>query len=166
MRAIAEQNVLIREQAELPADFKMATEVFRNGWCFTRSANAQRLKKKIEKHGWNLMKNGAGCERSGVGQTSQMAVTAALALALRRLTVDFNAAEIEHIQLTQYPWFFLARVIIHPYRIQESAAFPFREDTGFSPVRARQGSMPADQASLHPLFAGAMSQLKDLLVVS
>ena len=33
----------------------------------------------------------------------------------------FNAAEVEHIELKRYPWFFIAKVRVHPYQIQQSA---------------------------------------------
>jgi hypothetical protein len=166
MRTITEQNLLVRTQVELPAGFKMAREEYREGWSLARSADAGRLKRKIEKHGWNLVRGKAGFERSGVGATSQHATDGALTLALRRLTAHFNAVEIEHIQLTQYPWFFLARVIVHPYRIQQSAMLSVCDDAAPLPVRARQGSQPAHSAALHPLFASAMPELKEMLVVS
>jgi hypothetical protein len=166
MRTIGEQNLLVRTQAELPAGLKMAREDYREGWSFARSADARRLKKKIEKHGWNLVRGNAGFERGGVGPTSQHAIAGALTLALRRLTAHFNAVEIEHIQLTQYPWFFLARVIVHPYRIQQSAMPSVCDDAVPLPARARQGSMPVQKAALHPLFASAMPELKEMLVVS
>jgi hypothetical protein len=166
MRNIAETNLLVKTRVELPNGLKLATEEFREGWSFTRSLDARRLHKKIQKHGWNLVRNSAGLERSGVGPTSQHAIACALTLALRRLTPGFNAAEIEHIQLTQYPWFFLARVIVHPYLIQESATLSVCDDVRPLPIRARQRSLPLHTAALHPLFASAMPQLKELLTLS
>jgi len=166
MRAIVEQNLLVRAQIELPAGLKMAREEYREGWSFARSADARRLQRKIAKHGWNLVRSNAGFERSGVGPTSQHAIAGALTLALRRLTAQFNAVEIEQIQLTQYPWFFLARVIVHPYRIQQGGMLSGCDDTTPLPVRARQGSLPVHKAALHPLFASAMPHLKEMLVVS
>jgi hypothetical protein len=97
MRKIAETNILVRTRVELPHGLRMATEEFREGWNFTRSVDARRLQKRILKHGWNLVRNSSGLERSGVGPTSQHAVAGALTLALRRLTAYFNAVEIEHI---------------------------------------------------------------------
>jgi hypothetical protein len=166
MRNIVETNILVRTRVELPHGLRMATEEFREGWNFTRSVDARRLQKRILKHGWNLVRHSSGLERSGVGPTSQHAVAGALTLALRRLTAHFNAVEIEHIQLTQYPWFFLARVIVHPYRIQESATLSVSDDAVPLAVRARQRSLPLQSAARHPLFASAMPQLKEMLILS
>ncbi len=119
MHMIAELSLLLRERVELPAGLTVATEEFREGWSFARTANAKRLEKKIHTLGWNFIKMPDGSLRSGVGDTSQEAIASALKLALRRIGKHFNAAEVEHIELTQYPWFFLARVTVHPYRIQQ-----------------------------------------------
>jgi hypothetical protein len=166
MRNIAEMNLLVRMRVELPVGLKLATEEFREGWNFTRSVDACRLKKRILKHGWNFIGTSAGLERSGVGPTSQYAVASALTLALRRTTPHFNAVEVGHIQLTQYPWFFLARVTVYPYSIQESATLSFCDQAVPVPIRCRQRSLPLHAAVLHPLFAGAMPQLKELLILS
>jgi hypothetical protein len=165
MRKIAESNMLVQSRVELPHGLRMATEEFREGWNFTRSVDARRLQKRIQRHGWTLIKNSSGLERSGVGPTSQHAIAGALSLALRRLTAHFNAVEIEHIQLTQYPWFFLARVIVHPYRIQEGAALFVSDDPIPVPVRARQRSQPLNTAVLHPLFANATPHFKEMLIL-
>lgn len=166
MRKFAEMNVLLRTRTELPDGLKLTTEDFREDWSLTRSAGARRLQKRIQKHGWNLVTNSAGVERSGVGPTAQHAIAAALTLALRRVSAHFNVVEIEQIQLTQYPWFFLARVITLPYRIQESASFSICDDVRPLPARTRQRSAALDTAEMHPLFASAMPQLKEMLTLS
>ena len=130
MRRIAALNVLLRERIELPAGFKLATEEFREGWNFVRSSNAKRLKKKIHTQGWNFIKIADGSLRSGVGDTSQEAIASALKLALRKVNEKFNAAEVEHIELTVYPWFFLARVRVSPYRVQREAMLPELDQAG------------------------------------
>ena len=37
------------------------------------------------------------------------------------LSERFNAAEVGHIELKEYPWFVLATVRVYPYQIQKSA---------------------------------------------
>src|ERR1700677_176048 len=166
MRKIAETNVLIRTRIELPGGLSLATEDFREGWSLTRSAGARRLQKRIQKHGWDLVGNSVGLEKSGVGPTAQHAIAAAMTLTFRRVSAHFNVVEVEHIQLTQYPWFFLARVITHPYRIQQSAFISVCDDAVPLPARARQRSAPLDTAAQHPLFASAMPQLREMLILT
>jgi len=124
MRDIRELTMLLRADTKLPVGLKFATEEFREGWNLVCSGDAQWIDKKIRGRRWHFTLIDEAFLRSGVGETSQEAIDCALKLALRRLSVHFNAAEVEHIELKQYPWFFLAKVKVHPYQIQQSAALP------------------------------------------
>ncbi len=166
MRPIAKLNVLLREQTELPDGLKLATDEFHEGWNIVRSGDAPRLKEKIQARGWNFIKVARGSLRSGVGDTSQEAIAGALKLALRHVSTRFHAAEVEHIELTQYPWFYLARVRVYPYRIQQDAELA-------ETVEAEQITMPERQRRLTPQaaemflhFGSAMPMLKEMLILS
>jgi hypothetical protein len=169
MRTIADLNLLLRAQADLPAGLKITTEDFHEGWSFVRAANALRLEKKIRTRGWNFIRVADGSLRSGVGETAHDAIAAALKLALRQLHTQVNALEVEQIELTRYPWFFLAKLRLHPYRIQPEAELPFK-DAAFpdeSGPRSSRRGQPANPAGEPvPQFAGAMPMLKDLLLSS
>jgi hypothetical protein len=121
MGDIAELTMLLRERVELPDGLELVTEEFREGWNSVRSGDVHWLDKKIRMRRWHFMWSAQELLRSGVGQTSQEAIASALKLALRRVSEHFNAADVEHIELTKYPWFFLARVTVSPYQIQQSA---------------------------------------------
>jgi 2,4-dienoyl-CoA reductase-like NADH-dependent reductase (Old Yellow Enzyme family) len=96
MRSIAELNMLLRVPAQLPVGLKLATNEFHEGWGFV-TGNANSLERKIRTRGWNFIKIADGSLRSGVGETSQEAIASALKLALRRVSMHFNAVEVEHI---------------------------------------------------------------------
>jgi hypothetical protein len=164
MCTITEAKMLVRARLNLPDGLKLATEEFREGWNIVRTGNAVRLKKKIHARGWNFIKIGDGSLRSGVGETSQEAIASALKMALRRVSARFNAAEVEHIELTRYPWFFLARVRVYPYRIQQEAvvAMPDAAEAMAPPPRR----LPAHAEALYPQFGSAMPLLKEMLVSS
>jgi hypothetical protein len=169
MRNIAELNMLLRERIELPAGLKLSTDEFREGWSFIKSSNARRLEKKILKSGWNFQRLADGSLRSGVGDTSQEAIANALKLALRRVNTYFNAVEVEHIELTKYPWFFLARVKVYPYRIQEGAIFTAPEPAmaiGMGGGIAGLHRLADGSAAMFPDFGSAMPMLKEMLVAS
>jgi len=121
MRNIAERTMLLRRRIELPDNLNLVTEEFREGWNFVGSGDALWLDKQIRTRGWHCIWIAEGMLRSGVGKTAQEAIAGALKLALRRVNERFNAAEVEHIELTKYPWFVLARVRVYPYQIQHSA---------------------------------------------
>jgi hypothetical protein len=166
MRAITELNMLLRERTELPDGLKLATDEFREGWEFVRTSDARRLEKQIVMRGWNFIRIADGSLRSGVGETSQEAIAGALKLALRRISTHFNAVEVEHIELTQYPWFFLARVRVYPFRIQQGAVLFVPDEVEAFPIPRRQRRLPLDAEVLYPHFGGKMPQLKAMLVSS
>jgi hypothetical protein len=121
MRNIAEHTMLLRGHVELPDNLNLVTEEFREGWNIVGSGDARWLDEEIRTRGWHFIWIAEGMLRSGLGQTSQEAIAGALKLALRRVSERFNAAEVEHIELTKYPWFVLARVRVYPYQIQQGA---------------------------------------------
>ena len=166
MHIIAERNMLLRAKTALPDGLKLATDEFREGWEFVRTFDARRLEKQIVLRGWNFIRIADESLRSGVGETSQEAIASALKLALRRISAHFNAVEVEHIELTQYPWFFLARVRVYPFRIQQGAVMPVSDNAEVSPVGHRQRRLPVHAEVLYPHFASVIPQLKEMLVLS
>ena len=165
MRTISESTLLFRSNIELPGGLGLATDEFREGWNFARAVNAQRLEKKIRARGWNFVKIPDESLRSGVGDTSEEAIAGALKLALRRVSLQFNAAEVAHIELTEYPWFFLARVRVNPYSIQRGE-LPVPVELLSSTIALRQRRLPLDADVLYPNFGSAVPQLKQMLISS
>jgi hypothetical protein len=106
----------------------MVTCGFCEGWNFVRSGRADRLEKKIRSSGWQFIRIPDESLHSGIGRTSQLAMACALKLALRRTSPRFNALEVNRIELTQYPWFFLAGLTVHVYRIQKDAIEPVPDE--------------------------------------
>jgi hypothetical protein len=166
MQAIVEPSMLLRAQIELPGGLNLVVNEFSEGWDFAQSVDARRLETKIVAQGWSFTRIADGLLRSGVGETSQEAVSGALKLALRRISAYFNAVEVKHIELTQYPWFFLARVRVYPFRIQQGAALPIPEEDKVVPAFRRQRSQPIDAEVLFPHFGGALPELKQMLISS
>jgi hypothetical protein len=165
MRTISEQEMLLRVGVELPGELKLATHEFGEGWEFVRAVRAEKMEKKIHASGWNFIKIGDGSLRSGVGDTSQEATARALTLALRAVSQQLNAAEVDHIELTRYPWFFLARVRVFPYRIQQEA-IPATFDAQFALPAIGRRRGPTQFGEPFPHFGCSMPQLKQLLISS
>jgi hypothetical protein len=122
MATKTELNLLLRSQAGLPEGLRLAKTEFCEGWCSVRSRNAERLEKEICAKGWSFDRIVKGLRGCGVGETSQEAIAGALRLALRQMSQQFSAVEVEHIQLTQYPWFFIAKASVSPICIQQGEA--------------------------------------------
>ena len=166
MCTIVESNVMLRAQSELPAGFKMATDEFREGWNRIRAGGKQRLEKKVQTKGWNFIRIADGALRSGVGETSQEAIASALKLALRRVGALSNAVEVERIELTQYPWFFLARVSVSPYRIQQGETLSVSDEEAAMPRMVRKRRLSPQADALFPQFGCAMPMLKEMLLAA
>jgi hypothetical protein len=166
MRTIIELNMLLREQAKLPDGLNLATEEFNEGWKLVRTVNAQRLGKKILTRGWNFIRIPDESLRCGVGDTSQEAIAGALKLALRRISIQFNAAEVEHIELVEYPWFFLARVRVYPYHIQQGAVLTVPDESFSAHITPRHRRLPVQAGVLYPHFGSNIPQLKQMLISS
>lgn len=166
MRTIAALNLLLRAQVELPEGLRLATVEFHEGWNLLRMAEVRHLEKNILNRGWRFIRIDGGTQRSGVGDTSQKAIASALKLALRRISRPYNAVEVECIEMTQYPWFFLARVRINSYCIQQSAIVPLPDVAGPHPARQRRRLLPRESDALYPHFGSAMPMLKEMLVLS
>jgi hypothetical protein len=129
MRNIVELAMLIRGSVRLPGNLELVTEEFGEGWSFVQSGDSHWLDKEIRARGWHFIWITEELLRSGVGKTSQEAIASALKLALRRVRDRFNAARVEHFGVTTYPGFFLARVKIYPYQIQQSAVLSASDET-------------------------------------
>ncbi len=164
MHTIVEQNMLLRTRTELPEGLRMAVDEFYEGWDCVRALNASRMQKTILTRGWNFIKIADGALRSGVGDTSQEAIASALRITLRHVSTHFNAVEVEHIELTRYPWFFLARVRVNPYRIQQGSVLMVPDGDQAPPVKPRLKRLPPDHAALYPYFGCAMPELKQMLI--
>ena len=162
---VTEQSVLLRARIELPVRLKVAATEFREGWDLVQSGNASGLEEKVRTCGWNFIRITDGMLRSGVGETAQQAIGGALKLALRGVSEYFNIMEIGRIQLTRYPWFVLARVIIHPLRIQQSAIRAVPDDALPLPSFTRKRHSPACEQWHSLPFGNAMPLLEETLLL-
>jgi hypothetical protein len=166
MYVIAETSMLIRAQIELPAGLKLKMHGFGKGWNFVESEDARLLEKHVLSQGWKLIRIVDGWMRSGVGETSRVAVRNALKLALRKVSPDFNAVDVGYIECTKYPQFILASVIVNPHRIQNGAMIPILDEAPSPRTNLGTRLLPPDAAALFPNFTSAMPTLKEMLVLS
>jgi hypothetical protein len=167
MRNIAGLNMLLRARVELPAGLRLATDEFCEGWNFV-TGDAGRLEKRIRLRGWNLIKIVIADRslRSGVGETSQEVIGNALVHALGRISEHFNVVEVDRIDLAEYLWFFLARVMLCPYRIQKDAVPAVLDEAPSHPIVPPQRRLPMNSPELYPHFGAMMPVLKEMLVLS
>lgn len=163
MYTIAESKLLLRAHVELPANFRLKTADFQEDWSFVQNASAKQLQRKTRTFGWALVQGTKGLQGSGVGDTSQLAIAVALKLALRSVAKQWNAAEVQQIALTRYPWFYLARLSVYPYHIQHTSLLPLNDK-----VRSLPDIPQRRSPSLHAsefLLGCPIPQLRQMLVL-
>ncbi len=166
MYKITAWNVLLREQTELPAGLEVTTDRFGDGWECVQAGDTERFKAEIQARGWGFHMHTGGLLGNGVDDTSQRAIASALKVVLCHVGQGYNAVEVEHIELTQYPWFFLARVGVCPYLIQPDGAMPAAEIIRDIQVNRSTMRLPRQPDMLYPQFGSAMPTVKEMLVLS
>ena len=130
MRNIVESAMLIRRSVRLPGDLELVTEEFGEGWSFVQSGDSQWLDKEIRARGWHFIWITEALLTSGVGETSQEAIASTLE--------RFNAAQVAYVfEVSKYQEFFLARVKIYAYQIQQSVTL-LVSDEAAAPLVAPQ----------------------------
>ena len=166
MRNIAAWNVLLRTETELPMDMIVPIEELGEGWDLIQPGDLARLSEDIQAHGWNLIKVEHGPQRTGVGETREEAISTALRLSLRHVSEYFNAAEVDCIELTEYPWFFLATVMLCPCRIQKEPVQPVPDDAQPRPLVRSYRRTATNAPELCSGLSAAMPYVRELLVLS
>jgi hypothetical protein len=165
MLKITELSVILRPGTELPSRLIMKKGEFVDGWDIVRPASARRLGKAIQRCGWHSIRIAGESLRSGVGESSALAIVCALKLALRSFSKYFNAAEVRDIRVTTYPWFVIARLAVRPYRIQLGPVQPIPDDALLLQIPARKRQLPVDTAWLSQ-YGRDMPMLREMLIQS
>jgi len=134
---IACLTMLLRKEIVLPQKIQVPTHPFREGWRTVQSDDLNWIKGQLRIAGWNLNLAPEEITGSGIGQTSEAAITRALTLALRKVSEPCDGAKIARIQTVDYTWFTLARVCISPCKLQSSASTPgLRAQLALTPHKA------------------------------
>jgi hypothetical protein len=166
MHTITESNIFLRAQTILPDGSQIGTDEFGIGWSVMRSGGKRRLEKIMRAKGWSFVRLAAATMRGGVGKSAQAAITSALMLAFRRVGADSNALEVGRIEVTKYPWFFLARLTVNPYSMRKQESSPLSMPVVGRRMAAPQPSSIRKPPSIDPLFGCPMPILKALLTSS
>jgi hypothetical protein len=136
MRELGQHTIFLRKHIMLPEGVALAGETFCKGWVVLQSGDASWLDKTIRSLGWHSTVLTGKYQKSGLASCAQCAIHRAVQLALRKISNRFNAAEIGHVVVAKYLWFYLARVGIFPRYIQESPFLGFCDElsTPFVPM--------------------------------
>jgi hypothetical protein len=115
-------TVFLRDACVLPSQFDLLQEPFSRGWAEAIGTVASELDAAIRGVGWHFMWLADSYSSQALGRTAETAIHRALACALPGVNRRLNAAELDSIQVTNFPGFRIARVTVQARQIQSQAS--------------------------------------------
>jgi len=130
-------SVFLRSDCILPERLDPCLQPINEKWSVVEEIPALVFDTMIRRAGWHLMWLQDACSRRGVGLTEEAAIRQALLRALKGVSKRFNAAELDFLQVTEYPGFQIANVRIQTLLIQRHASLNLVAGQHPLPVQAR-----------------------------
>lgn len=130
-------SVFLRTGCVLPDTVNPVRKQFVRNWTLVEEIPALAFDSMIRKAGWHFMWLQESCSRRGFGVTEEMAIRRALSSALKGVSKRFNAAELDSVQITQYPGFQIVNVTVQTLQIQQHASLKIAVAQYPQPLPAR-----------------------------
>ncbi len=130
-------SVFLRSGCILPDRLNPCTQPIGGDWSVVEEIPALVFDTMIRQVGWHFMWLQGPCSRLGFGLTQEAAIRRALVRALKGISKRFNAAELDSIQITQYPGFQIANVRVQTIQIQKHASLNIAARQHPLPIAAR-----------------------------
>jgi hypothetical protein len=115
-------SVFVRTGCVLPSSVNPIQKPFSKNWMLVEDIPALAFDSMIRKAGWHFLWLQESCSRKGFAATEEVAIRRALTRALRGISKRYNAAEIDSVQITQYPGFHVVNVTVQTLQIQQHAS--------------------------------------------
>lgn len=130
-------SVFLRSGCILPERLNHRKQPFGVAWFAVEEFPALVFDTMVRQAGWHFIWLQGACSRWGFGLSQETAVRRGLLRALGGVSKRFNAAELDSIQITQYPGFQIAIVTVQPLQIQEHAKIDNPAEPHQQPAPAR-----------------------------
>lgn len=121
-------SVFLRDDCVLPNSLNPLRHAFGEHWTYVQDIPSPVFDTMIRHAGWHYIWMVGTCSRRGCARTQEAAIDRALVRALKAVAGQPNAAELNSVQVTRYPWFHIANVTLHRRRIQEHTALEANYD--------------------------------------
>jgi hypothetical protein len=112
-------------------------EPFGENWSLVELIPAEVFDTMVRQAGWHSIWMPGSCSRRGFGLTPENATHRALARALSAVPHEFNAAELDVVQVSQYPGFCVANITLHPREVQQYTPAELAHRGQLQSIRAR-----------------------------
>lgn len=130
-------SVFLRNGCILPDRFDLSRQPIGKEWSVVEEIPALVFDAMVRQAGWHFMWLQEACSRRGFGLTGEAAFHHALSRALKGVSMRFNAAELDSVQITKYPGFQIANVRVQTLQIQRHASLDIAAGQHPLPVVAR-----------------------------
>ncbi|MDE3162967.1 MAG: hypothetical protein KGL64_06880 [Acidobacteriota bacterium] len=115
-------SVYLRKGCELPNRLDPLQEPVGAHWMLVEDLAAPVFDTMIRQAGWHFMWIQDSCVRRGFGSSRESATARALTRALDGIARRFNAAELDSVQVANYPGFHMATVTLQARQIQQQTS--------------------------------------------
>lgn len=129
-------TVFLRDDCVLPDEVDLSIEPFCKGWTTVIGVLAPELDASVRSAGWHFMWMTDSRSSRGLGATPESAIRGALANALKRVSVRFNAAELQSFQVINCLGIRIARVTLHSRQIQSRSSLSLAAESRLQEVLA------------------------------
>jgi len=130
-------SVFLRSDCILPDRLNPCLRPIDEKWSVVEEIPALVFDTMIRRAGWHFMWLQDSRSRTGVGLTEEAAIRRALLRALRGISKRFNAAELDSLQVTEYPGFQVANIRVQTLQIQRHASLSMLAGQHPLPAQAR-----------------------------
>jgi hypothetical protein len=130
-------SVFLRPSCILPHYLDPLREPIGDNWTHVEEIGTPVFDTMIRHAGWHFICVQGTCFRRGFGVTRDDATHRAVVRALREVTRQCNAAELDSVQVTKYPGFHVARATVQPRQIQQHTSLGIPEKRHLHVVPAR-----------------------------
>jgi len=114
-------SIFLRNRCILPGDFDLEPQPFCEDWKATEET-AEALDSSVRRAGWHFMWLQNSYSHWACGRTREGAIHRCVECALKKVAGQFNASELDSVQVRRYPGFHYARVTVHARQIQQQTS--------------------------------------------
>lgn len=98
----------------------MLDERFAGSWARVEHMESRVFDAMIRQAKWHFMWVHGSYSQAGFGRTEEIAIVRALERALKSVSMRFNVAEFESLQISRFPGFYIANVKMNARQILEN----------------------------------------------
>ena len=130
-------SVFLRISCILPQYLEPRTEPMGDNWTKVEEIGTPIFDTMIRHAGWHFICVHGTCSRRGFGVTRNDATHRAVVRALKEVTRQCNAAELDSVRVTKYPGFYVARATLQPRQIQQHTSLGIADNRRLQAVPAK-----------------------------